>query len=510
MRKTAGQWTPDLNPFVVQANGLMVAKNVLPVEEGYAPFPGLSVIADLALPYRPKSAIRASTRTGSSEFFAGADDTSTSRARIYRLTETGWVDVSGALPYQRLGVERWGFSQFNNQVIACQRGAATQIFEIGRSTQFEDIRGHVPRAHHTAVGESFLWLGDIIDPIAGVLRNGIAWGPLGSAQDWPVPGTDEATQVQSGQQVFEGDAGPVNAIVAGAEVIAVFQENAIHRGDYVGNDVVWQFTHVHPNGGLKIKDAAVAFERGVFYIAEDGFRVFNYTTSQNVGKGRVNNWFFDDYDETYPDSVTVSLDPKSTRIYVSYAGVGNSSGLPNRVLVWDYVLDKFAFAELAHAGVIQSAGIERSLDAPGTIADPDLLGDGIPLGDESFDDRQLGVAPPRIGAFTSTLKMASFSGVGLEGMIETGDMELEPGWRSTLSGVWPQVGSDEVTVQAAGLDSRNDRQRVYEFTPPMELERDGRAPFKLDARFHRVRINLGRNFDTFAAFDEEHRRSGRL
>lgn len=512
-RKLFGQWTPDLKPFLVQGGGLMVARNVLPVTDGYAPFPSLSNVASFAAPFRPKSGIRARGSSGSSEFFFGADDISVPTApvaKLYRLTETGWSNVSGSVAYQAIGATRWGFSQFTNFVIACQRGANTQIFEIGRSAAFEDIRGHVPRAQHTAVAENFLWLADIVDPVLGVLRNGVAWGPLGSPNDWPVPGTDEATQVQSSMQVLEGDGGTVQGVVSGAEVVAIFQEGAIWRADYVGNDIVWQFNRVVPDSGLLIKDAAARFERGIFFISNDGFRVFNYTSSQNIGKGRVNDWFFDDYDERYPDSVTVERDPNSTRIFVSYAGAGNVGGAPNRIIVWDYMLDKFSFAEVNHAVLLGAQQLTPSLDSPGTVDDPSLLGDGQPYGLESFDDRPQFVDPIRVGAFDSSLRLSSFSGVGLEATLETGDMELAPGYRALLKGVAPNLGSDEVTVQCAGLDNQNDPDPVYEFGEPKELESDGYAPFEDEWRLHRLRFNLGRSFTKATAYDVEAVKRGRF
>lgn len=512
-REPFGQWTPDLNPMLVQGRGLMVARNVLPSPDGYVPFPSLDPVALFAVPFRPKSAIRVRTTAGTSEFFAGGDDTTipnNPRARIWRLTEAGWSDVSSAIPYLALGVTRWSFTQFSNFVIACQRGANTQVFEIGRSTTFEDLRGAVPRAQHSAVAENFLWLADLADPFDGVLRNAVAWGPLGSPNDWPRHGTDEATQVQSGQQILEGEGGAVQAVKAGAEVVAVFQESAIWRADYVGNEIVWQFNRVVPDSGLLIKDAAVQFERGIFYIAPDGFRIFNFTSSQNIGKGRVNDWFFADYDSTYPDSVTVERDPVSTRVLVSYAGQGNVGGIPNRLIVWDWMLDKFSYCEVVHAGLLGAQESSPSLDSPGTVDDPSLLGDGQPYGLDSFDDRPAGLDGVMIGAFDATYQLARFSGVGLEATLETGDMEIVPGRRATLKGVAPNLGSDEITIQCAGLDNRNDPNPVYEFGPRKELEDDGFARFEDDWRIHRLRFNLGRSFTPATAYDVEARATGRF
>lgn len=513
MREAFGQWTPDLNPFLVQGKGLMVARNVLPSPDGYRPFPSLSNVASSAVPFRPKSAIRARGSSGSSEFFVGGDDTTNPLApvaKLWRLTETGWIDVSNPVTYQALGSTRWSFSQFTNFVIAAQRGANTQVFEIGRSTAFEDLRGHVPRAQHSAVAENFLVLGDIVDPVLGVLRNGIAWGPLGSPNDWPVPGTDEATQVQSSNQVLEGDGGAVQGIVSGAEVMAIFQEGAIWRADYVGNEIVWQLARVVPDSGLLIKDAAARFERGVFYISNDGFRIFNFTSSQNIGKGRINNWFFSDYDTAYPDSVTVERCTCSTVIFVSYAGVGNVGGIPNRIITWDWMLDKFTVAEIVHAGLIGAQQLTPSLDSPGTVDDPSPLGDGQPYGLDSFDDRPTNIDAIRIGGFDSSYRLSKFSGVGLEGTLETGDMELVPGRRGILQGVAPNLGSDDVTVQCAGLDNLNDPNRVYEFGEEKALEVDGYAPFEDDWRFHRLRFNLGRTYTQATAFDVRAKPGGKF
>jgi hypothetical protein len=512
-RNPFGPWTPDLNPHLVQGGGLLVARNVLPSPDGYKQFPGLTPLSSFTLPFRPKSAIRVLTSGGASEFFAGFDDETVPTApvaKLYRLTENGWIDVSNAIPYQALGVTRWGFAQFSRFVIACQRGADTSIFEIGRSATFEPIRGHVPRARHATVAENFLWLGDLVDPVEGVLPNAVAWGPLGSPQDWPAPGSDEATQVQSGNQILEGDGGAVQAVIAGAEVVAIFQEGAIWRADYVGNDIVWQLNRVVPDNGLLIKDAAIQFERGVFFIANDGFRIFNFTSSTNIGKGRVNDWFFADYDESYPDSVTVTRCTCSTRIFVSYAGAGNVGGVPNRVLVWDWMLDRFSFAEVTHAAAIGVQSTVASLDAPDTPSDPNLLGDAQPYGLDSFDDRPIGQDQVSIGAFDSTYRLSRFTGVGLEATLETGDIEFFPGRRALLKGVAPNLGSDEVTIQVAGLPNRNDPEPVYTFGDRQPLQEDGYARFEVDWRYHRLRFNLGRSFTPATAYDVDARPTGRF
>lgn len=498
-----GSWMPDL-PILRQQTVLAVCENVIPVPGGYAVAPSLSNLDSNALSAAPRGAIRGQLSDGTNFYFAGTAST------LERFTESGWTDVSRAAGYTTLTQDRWSAAKFGSSVFFVNRRDETQAFDTASDTLFGNVTG-APRAGIAASSENFLWLGDIVSSTLGVARDGVAWSAVSAPYTWPTPGTDEATAVLSGEQRLEGDGGFVNGIISGAEVTAIFQENAIHRADFVGNDVVWQIDRVETEHGLMVKEAAVALpKRRILFLASDGWRVFNYTSSENIGKGVVNDYFFAEWDQDYPDQVTMLRDPTQTRVYVSYPATGNS-GVPNRILVWDWALNRWSLIKPGnHYMLVPAGGIAPSLDAPATTGDPDAnaLEDSV-LGSTSFDDRLLSAGRVSMGAFDSSFRLATFSGRGLLGKLETGDLELNPGWRSLLSSVRPQVDGEEATVQVAGLDRRPRSTDSVTFGDENAMAADGNCYPRVDARYHRIRLNLPATLTAATSMDYEATRTGK-
>lgn len=522
-RTPYGEWTPDLDALLAQAT-LQDAKNVLPKVGGYKPMPGLANLNTQSLPFAPVGAFRGKRDDGTNQFFAIVQDTTANDAKIYQFKPTDigggviedrWVDVTNALGLVSITSRRAEFAQFGASIFCATYTNETQGLDTDRESTFSRVSATCPRAAHLTVAENFLFVGDLYTRDGGTLRNAIQWSAINDPYNWPIPGTDAATAVLSGQQVFEGNGGPVQAVIAGSEVIAIFQQEAIWRADFVGGDVVWRFSNVEEEIGLLIKGAAQAFGRAVFFVAEDGFRLFDYTSSKNIGKGRVNDWFFDNYDQDYPNSFSMSRDPQDTRVAMSFAAPGNL-GVPNRLVVYDWSLDRFAYGEVEVHSMIGAGTTPASLDSADVAGDQDTLEDNIAGGaDEdydiqSFDDVASGTGSRVLGGFDSQFRLAQFNGTNLDGVLESGDLELTPGRRSLLTGVRSHVKGTGVTVQAAEVKSDElEEPSPLAFTIPKPRDkRSGIHPIRLDARYHRFRINLGKTWTEASFFDPEFGPSG--
>lgn len=524
MRRPFGEWTPDLDPLLAQDN-LQVAKNVIPKTGGYAPMRSLSPVIGESLSYPPRGSFRLKNDDGSNSFFAAAHNSDSGEMELYQfrtsdigggVIENRWVDVSADSQYLGILQRRVEFAGFDSLVFAASYSNPTQVIDTSRDSAFADAPSNTPRAAHVTVAENFLFLGDLFTRDSGAVRNGVQWSAVNDPLNFPLPGTDIATAVLSGRQVFEGNGGAINAIVAGSEVVGIFQEEATWRADFVGGDVVWRFSNIEESIGCFIKGAATAFERSIFFLAEDGFRVSNYTSSQSVGKDRVNDWFFREFDAEFPDSLTFLKDPQATRILVSFPSKG-SNGVPNRVLVYDYALNRFSFGEEVVYAAVDVGSIPLNLDSPDADFDRDVLEDDLSgsgdlnYGVLSFDEREAGDGSRRAGGFDSSFRLSSFTGGNLEGELETGDLELTPGGRSMINGVKSHIRGEGVTVQVAGIDdiSPGDASPL-DWSLPAGRERGGIHPVRRDALYHRLRFNLGRNWEEASFFDPEPRPTGRI
>lgn len=508
-RFPAGPWAPDLPPLQNQG-GLAVARNVVPVAGGYGPIGSpVTLGTATAIDAYPRGSFVARRADTTFETFVG------DASKLYRLTDSGFVDASAAGGYSLSGDRRWEFAQFADNVFACSRHHPLQAAKLGGTQAFERV-ANSSLAGHIAVGDNFVMLGDLYHPTLGNLRNAITWSANGNPFSYPEPGTDEAIQALSDLQVLEGNGGIVNKVIAGSEVFAIFQERAIWRADFTGGPEIFTLRRVEPDVGCIVKGAAVAFERLVFFLAEDGFRVFDYTSSKNIGKDRVNDFFFADFDARYPGRVTVERDPMATRVVVSYPGAGNVDGQPNKLLYWDWELDRFTEAELAHEGVAIAARSAPSLDSPGTAADPSELegvtdSEGRDVGLLSFDDAPFAPGEATLGVFSDGRVLSSLTGPSLEGLLESGHLEVFPGRRARVTAVRPLVDGEEASVEVGTLDRRpmaNDADDQVAFGESVAVEHDGNCYLLADGRYHVVRMLLPREFTEATGFDLEAAQGG--
>ncbi len=496
-RLPLGQWLPDLAP-ALNARGLVQALNTLPQAGGYGPIRELAPIAGAtALDERPRGSLAGLNAAGSGYLYAGSE------TKLWLLRDAGMVDISGGT-YAMGPRERWAMANFKNTAFATSASNGLQHHTIGSTANFAAVGGFSPRARHLAVVRNFLVAGNIYSSFAGTQHEAVSWCAINNGLIWPHPGTPDAIQVQSGQQEL-GAQGWVQDVVEAAEVGVVFQEHAITRMDY-NSAAVWRFTPVEKATGMLVPGSAVAFDRGVFYIAQDGFRVFDLTQSVPVGHERVNKYFLADLDTQYLDRVYVIKDPHRTVIWVLYPGAGNTLGLPNKLLFYDYVLDRFTHGELEMESLIQNATTAApSLDAPENLPD-DPLDIDDPAGEFSFDDRASTFGDVAMGAFDSSFLPSDFSGNLMEALIETGDMELTPGGITWIGGARPIADEREPTVSIAET-FRRDEEVVFGAAVPMDA--DGKVPFRSQARYHRLRMHLPAGWTNAIAFDLYTRAAGR-
>jgi hypothetical protein len=508
-----GPYTPDLPP-VVNQQGVLTARDVVPINGGYGPLGSIANVqyAD-ALDAYCRGAIGGIDFGGNPYNFAG------DKNDLYRTTTDGAVKLSKSTGAYDTGLEgRWEFAAFGETIIATHFGDEAQYYDIRNSTTFQDISSlaiapAVPRARHVGVIDNFVVFGNIYDNEIGNHPEAISWSAVNNPLSYPSRKTDGAVAVQSDRQILEGNGGWVQAVVPGSEVGAIFQEHAIWRMDYVGGDVVFALNRVEPNRGLLIPGLAVPVSRWIFYLSEDGFYLFDYTQSKPIGKDRINKTFFSDYDADYPDRVFAMRDPDQTRLYVLYPGSGNVDGTPNKMLIYDWALDMFTDAEIDAECLTWAVTPGLHLDSPDTVDDPDILGnddgaggDTYPPGNETFDIRQSPAGSLRIGAYDDSHILSDFSGANTSGTLETGDIELNPGGRTFVNEVRPIVDSADATVQIAATSKKNES---FEYCPIIKQDSDGKCPSRVDGRYHRFRVHLPATFENAVGIDVEGRPSGR-
>lgn len=498
-RYPLGPYLPDLPSIGKQS--VQVARNALPREGGWTEQKGFSQITDFtALDDRARGAISLIDDSGNPHHFVG-----TATKLYHQDTETRDVTRLSGGAYNAVGSARWEFVVFEKTIIAINPFDEPQYFTLNLSTNFDRLDTAAPRAAHQGVIGRHVVFGNTSDPIDGPVPNRLWWPAIGNPFYWPnpragSPEADDATQVQSGFVPLEGDGGPILRVVSGAEVGGVFQKNAIWRMDYVGSPNIYEVNRVEPNRGLLVPGVAVPVSRWIFFLAEDGFYIFDYTSSTPIGKDQINKTFFADVDLAYADRISAVPNPDQTRIYVLYPGSGHTGGAPNKWLCYDWALQRWGHGELDAELLVQALppGVHldnlpySNIDAPGLA---------------SWDDAVAGAGSRSLAVYDHSHFLGTLSGTPLTATFETDDLELSPGRRSLLNYVRPLVRGDnsKITVQAS---SRGRYQDDIEFGLERTIDAQGDAGIRQDGRYHRVRVNVDYGFDEAIGFDAHFTRGG--
>ncbi len=498
-----GEYLPDISPLA--NTGLVNALNVVPVAGGYNGVNALKVLDDFtALSATPKGAIGGIDTSGNPFNFAGTETTLERMANVSGSGVGGTEDVSRAMggAYNCSEACRWEFEVFGNNVVACTPNDVTQVIKLDGVSLFEELGNDLttaPRAAHLGVIGSFLILGNTFDPLNGLDESAIHWSALNDIFNWPTPSSEVAVAVQSDRQPLIGNGGAVQRVVSGAEVGAIFQERSIWRTEYRGGNVVFELRRVEPNRGLLIPGFAVAYGRQCFYLSEDGFYLFDYTTSEPLGRERVDRTFLADVNASQLHRCSAVADPNSQRIWMTYPGAGSElqsdPGSPNKVLIYDWGMNRFTAGDEAIELLAQVVDAGLHLDSDATTADPDAVDTA---GLVSFDARIAGVGGRKLGGYNSAKRICDFSGVQKIATLETGRRELAPGWRSQATSARVLVDGVDATVQAAGV-GRTNKDTV--FGPPRAINSQGASPLRTDARYHAFKVTLPPGFSNALAMD---------
>ncbi|HEY7246267.1 MAG TPA: hypothetical protein VH678_20530 [Xanthobacteraceae bacterium] len=350
-------YAPDVSPFEDNESG--VIQNVFPRADGYGPAPSLSVYSQ-ALSATCRGYFYARNADGSVTLFAA---TATS---LYKLNNTdfSWTNVSlSGGPYSSIPAgDQWQFAQFNNFVFAVQINVAPQVFDLTSSTAFANLGGSPPQARYIAVVNRFA----VLSGLGSSTPYRIQWSGLNSTTTW-------TSGVNSSDFQDLPDGGIVRG-VAGGETGLIMQDAAIRRMIYApGSPVIFQIERVAQDKGIFAPLSLVRGGDKVFFCGNDGFQMVTPGAyPQFIGKERVDRSFFADVDSSNLQLMIGAYDPQATRIYWAYKSLAGSSGLFDKILVYDFVLDKWSLITGIMGEYI------ATLAKPGlTIENMDKLASGV-------------------------------------------------------------------------------------------------------------------------------------
>jgi hypothetical protein len=321
------EFAPDISPFGEEESQLI--QNVFPRKDGYGPAPGPSVYS-AALSGPCRGYFYARKADGSITIFAGT------ATKLYQMNNTNftWTDVSkGGGSYSSVPTgDQWQFAQFNNFVFAVQINTTPQVFDLTSSTAFADLGGSSPQARYIAVVNRFV----VLSGLGSSTPYRIQWSGLNATTTW-------TSGVNSSDFQDLPDGGIVRSI-GGGEYGLITQDSAIRRMIYApGSPVIFQIERVAQDKGIFAPLSLVRGGDRLFFCGNDGFQmVAPGSYPQFIGKERVDRTFFADVDSSALQMMIGTYDPNSTRVYWAYKSLAGRSGQFDKVLVYDFAIDRWA------------------------------------------------------------------------------------------------------------------------------------------------------------------------
>lgn len=455
-----GEWLPDLPEF--QNPGATEARNVYPALKSYRPIGGLEDISSNALSGRCLGAAAFKTKDGDVYVFAGDE------SKLYTLVGDAWADASNAGGYN-IGVDqRWRFEQFGNYIIATNGYSAPQKFDVTGGGKFEDLGGAPPTFKYLAVVRDFLVTG-VVQGQGDVVR----WPGINNPEFWTVG------QNQADFQVLPSG-GPITGVFGG-EYGLIFQEKKITRMTYVGVPAIFQFDVIEENHGCWEPNSAAQYGKWVFYLSHNGFYFCDGTMAQPIGDQKVDRYFWNDADQQYLFNMTAAIDPINKLVVWAYAGQGHSNGQPNKLLIYNWSIQRWSRAEVA---------VEYLMTAmsPGyTLEDLDDVNESLDDLPFSLDSNAWKGGKLLLGAVGTSHRLQGFTGANLAATIETLEGEPVPGTRTRVRFTMPMVNATSATVQ---LGHRCRLADSVTWDAAVAVDARGRAATRAYDRYFRARVNI--------------------
>lgn len=463
------EWLPDLP--ALNNPGATVALNCLPQQNGYGPLPSMNVISN-ALAKRAQGAFAARDAVANVYVYAG------DQTQLYALGSGAFSGVGKSGGYNTAIDDRWEFIQWGNSVIAVNYNDAPQQITIAAGQTFADLAGSPPKARHIGVVRDFVVMGNTYDA-DGALPNRVRWSGINDATAWT-----PSAATQSDYQDLQGDGGWVQAIVGG-DYGVILQERAIWRMSYAGTPTVFQFDLLENNRGTPVPGSVINIGRYVFYLGQDGFYVFNGVWSEPIGKNKIDDTFFADLDSAFAYRISAARDPVHPLLYWAYPAAGNSNGNPNKLLIYNWALQRWTQGEITTEYLVSSQAQGYTIDSLDSFSS-NL--DSLPY---SLDSRLWTGGAPVLAAFDASHQMNVFNGAPLTATLETAEAQLIPGQRALLRGVMPQIDGGTPTI-TAGV--RNRQTDAVVWGSPIAINGIGVSPQRANGRYHRLRATVSGGF----------------
>ena len=370
----------------------------------------------------------------------------------------------------------WDFDAYGDLIIGTNYVDNPQYADMSTGGRFADLMTDF-KARTVATIRDFLVFGATTDSTDGAKPERIRWSALGDIKDYTISAT-----TQSDFQDTPGG-GAVKRIFGGEYGVALF-DHAIYRINYVGSPNVFQFDEIETERGLYASGAAAQNGSIIYYLDSDGFYAFDGSRSQPIGNERVDRWFWSEFDATYQDRISCAIDHDRKSVCWSFPAQVNTSGKPNRILIFNFEVNRWSYAEIDHDMIIPLNS------SAFTLEDLDNLYSDVEDAPVSMDARIYFEGSQVLGVFDSFTLNANV-GEPLTAVIESMEKQPVADRRAHMTEVWPLNDGATTSVE---VGVRNRQADSYSWSSPVTVNATGFCPVNAEGRYFRLRQTLTGNW----------------
>lgn len=394
------EFGPDVSQYDPGFSSIIA--NVEPHASGWGPFKDWAAIGT-SLGERCYGAITVRKTDGSTALYAGT----LTKLYLYNQASTSWTDVTRLAggDYALDADTWWSFHQFGDWLIACNGVDANQYIDVDIATNFAAL-ANAPKARYVSSMGDHLLLGNLPDDNI----RAVAWSGVNDATFWTYNENGCDIQVLP-------DGGQVQGLVGYPTGAVVIQQAAIREIVRTGGTFLFEIKVLHESLGSSAPKSIIKALNTFFWYDQSGFYMGKEATP--IGAERVNRYI--ERTCNSPTLIRSAIDPNRNIVWNIIDLVDGTT----EAIGYDWVLKRWT-------RLTDTVDFMFPAIAPGySIDDLTTLGytfDTTPYPLDSPFWRGTGIQG--LAGFSSAGAFGYFDGSTMEAILETNDIEFNPGGQS--------------------------------------------------------------------------------
>lgn len=435
-----------------------------------------------ALASAPKGSITARTAIGLQVTIAGT------ASGLYRIANDGTISNVSTGTYAVPDGDEWSFDLFGSRIIATNLNDGPQYYDVGVSSVFLPLPGSPPKARFVKVIGDFvaLWY-HVTDPAA------LQWSGINNSEQW-TPG-EELSDINSfpdGEELMAISTNGNGAVLA-------FRTGFRTMSFAPDSGFVFVFSPFMEGNGCTAPLSLVEIGKGDFvYYSDTGF--YRGLSGAPIGAERVDKWIQQAAADGSLEQLKGVADPFRKVVLWRYTDAGGDG----YIIGYSWQLDRWFQSDtlVTGLGVFATSGY--------TLEDLDAISASIDALPFSLDSPAWGGSRPSFAGFDGSFRFGFFAGLPQAATVETGAIEMSPGYRTFVDPVRPITDAVGCTIACGAMDDFNDAPTWG--ADNSTNSRSGLANVRTDARLHifRAKIPAGIVWTSLTAVDATGTTTGML